>query len=145
MCTKCGFTLREAFYEATYPVFTYKECPLSDDIFNYYIIELLTVHSKSELLINALRTSFHMNNNGSKPWFSLVGHLMRFVGLDHKTPKASLANGPRRSSKSFRKCLEKAFIEKWNIERQNIKNGQKKSSKLELYASIKYQYGRKNI
>ena len=43
----------------------------------------------------------------------LVGHLMRFVGLDHKTPIESLANGPGRSSKSFRKRLEKVFIEKY--------------------------------
>ena len=107
-----------------------------------YFYHLLSVYSESELLMNALRTSFHINNNGGTSWFSMVGHLMRFVGLDHKTPIEVLANGPRRSSKSFQKHLEKAFIEKWNVERQNIINGKTKSSKLELYTSIKCHYGR---
>ena len=55
-----------------------------------YFDHLFNVHSESELLINALRTSFHVNNNGNTSWFSLVGHLMRFVGLDQKNPKSPL-------------------------------------------------------
>ena len=93
------------------------------------------------LLINALKTSFYINNNGGTSWFSLVGHLLRFLDIEYITSIQSLAVSPRRSSKCFRKRLEKAFIEKWNIERQGIIKGQKKSSKLELYANIKPHYG----
>ena len=43
------------------------------------------------------------------------------------------------AGKAFGECLEKAYIEKWNLERQDILNGQRKSSKLKLYANIKFQ------
>ena len=67
---------------------------------------------------------------------------MKFLDLGYIKSLESLAVGPRSSTKSFRKRLEKAFIEKWNAERQDIIKGQKKSSKLELYVNLKSHYGR---
>ena len=107
-----------------------------------YLYHMLNVHTESELLINALKSSFHINHNGGTSWFSLVGHLMKFLDLGYTKSLESLAVGPRSSTKSFRKRLEKAFIEKWNAERQDIIKGQKKSSKLELYVNLKSHYGR---
>ena len=64
---------------------------------------------------------------------------MRFLGLGYITSLESLGVRPRSSTKSFQKRLERAFIQKWNFERQDII---KKLSKLELYTNIKPNYGR---
>ena len=66
----------------------------------------------SELLINTLKIFLDVNHNGGASWLSsLVGHLMKFVGLDWKIPINLPANRLRHSFKNFRNCLEKTFIE----------------------------------
>ena len=106
-----------------------------------YLYHLLSDHSDSPLLMNALRTSISLHSNGTVSWFSSVVHLLNLGCLDYQTLALSFSTKKKYLINRLRKELEKLYVDQWENERQNIIRKQQKS-KLELYSNIKTSYRR---
>ena len=98
-----------------------------------YLYHLLSDHSDSPLLMNALKTSISLHSNGTVSWFSSVAHLLNLGCLDYETLALSFTTKKKYLINRLRKELEN--------ESQNIIRKQQKS-KLKLYSNIKSNYRR---
>ena len=103
-----------------------------------YLYHLLSDHSDSPLLMNALKTSISLHSNGT------VSQLLIYWILVVLTTKLWYCRTQPRKKyliNCLRKELEKLYVDQWENERQNINRKQQKS-KLELYSNIKSSYRR---
>ena len=83
-----------------------------------YLYHLLSDHSDSSLLANALKTSILLHSNGTVSWFSPVAHLLNLGCLDYQTLALSCITKKRYLINRLRKELEKLYVDQWENERQ---------------------------
>ena len=89
--------------------------------------------------MNAKHTSISLNSRRVRSWFSMVTHLLKLGDIDFSN--LTMSRDLRKNSwiKIYTRKLENLFVQKWNEERNKMLGDRK--SKLELYSSIKANYG----
>ena len=83
-----------------------------------YLYHLLNDHNDNELMVNALKTTLFLNNNGGMSWFGSVTNLLRFVGLDYQTFASSSVTGKQLKINSIKKHLKSVYIENGTLKEQ---------------------------